>query len=114
MESLKRFEARSSKAKVSVIEARDTTDPALITQMLMPLLEAIGSSIEVPRLRKRVRDDVNIHAAELPWRRLPFWLVLRVAIQRQLCLALGNEPGRVCYKFFICAVLAQLLEDCAI
>ena len=113
MESLKRFEARSAKAKVSVIEARDTTDPALVTQMLMPLLEAVGSSVEVPRLRKRVRDDVNIQNAEFPWRRLPFWLVLRVAIQRQLCLFLGNEPGRACYKFFICAVLAQLLEDCA-
>ncbi|KAF4631564.1 hypothetical protein G7Y89_g6567 [Cudoniella acicularis] len=113
MESLKRFEARSAKAKVSVIEARDTTCPALVTQMLMPLLEAVGSSIEVPRLRKRVRDDVNIQNAEFPWRRLPFWLVLRVAIQRQLCLVLGNEPGRACYKFFICTLLAQLLEDCA-
>jgi len=113
MESLNRFEARSAKAKVSVIEARDTTDPALVTQMLMPLLEALGSSVEVPRLRKRVRDDVNIQNAEFPWRRLPFWLILRVAIQRQLILALGNEPGRACYKFFICTVLAQLLEDCA-
>jgi Protein of unknown function (DUF3638) len=111
--SLKRFQARSAKAKVSVIEVRDTTDPALVTQMLMPLLEAVGSSIEVPRLRKRVRDDVNIQNAEFPWRRLPFWLVLRVAIQRQLCLVLGNEPGRACYKFFICTVLAQLLEPCA-
>ena len=113
MESLKRFEARSAKAKASVIEARDTTDPALVTQMLMPLLEAVGSSVDVPRLRKRVRDDVNIQNAEFPWRRLPFWLVLRVATQRQLCLAFGNETGRACYKFLICTVLAQLLEDCA-
>jgi hypothetical protein len=113
MESLKRFEARSAKAKASVIEARDTTDPALITQMLMPLLEAVGSSVDVPRLRKRVRDDVNIQNAEFPWRRLPFWLILRVATQRQLSLTLGNETGRACYKFLICTVLAQLLEDCA-
>ena len=113
MESLKRFEARSAKAKASVIEARDTTDPALVTQMLMPLLEAVGSSVDVPRFRKRVRDDVNIQDAEFPWRRLPFWLVLRVASQRQLCLNLGDETGRACYKFFICTVLAQLLEDCA-
>jgi hypothetical protein len=113
MESLKRFEARSTKANASVIETRDTTDPALITQMLMPLLEAVGSSVDVPRLRKRVRDDVNIQKTELPWRRLPFWLVLRVAIQRQLCLALGDDTGRACYKFLICTILAQLLEDCA-
>jgi Protein of unknown function (DUF3638) len=112
MESLERFKAHSIKAKASVIEARDTTDPALITQMLMPLLEAVGSFVDVPRIRKRVRDDCNIHDSELPWRRLPFWLILRVAAQRQLCLALGNETGQACYKFLICTVLAQLLEDC--
>lgn len=95
-----------------VIEARDTANPALITQMLMPLLEAIGSSADVARLEKRVRDDVNIENAEFPWRRLPFWLILRVAIQRHLCITLGNENGRACYKFLICTVLAHLLEDC--
>jgi len=112
MESLERFRARSSKAKTSVVEARDTTDPAIVTQMLMPLLEAVGSSIDVPRLRKRVRDDVNIQDAKSPWRRQPLWLILRVATQRQLCLTLGNATGRACYKFLICTVLAQLLEDC--
>ncbi|RYP66813.1 hypothetical protein DL771_007611 [Monosporascus sp. 5C6A] len=112
MESLKRFEARSFKANISVIEARNTTHPALITQMLMPLLEALGVHAPVPRLRKRVRDDVNIQDAELPWRRLPFWLVIRVATQRQLSLLLDNDTGRACYKFLICIVLAQLLDDC--
>jgi hypothetical protein len=81
--------------------------------MLMPLLEAVGSSVNVPRLRKRVWDDVNIQNAEFPWKRLPFWPVLRVAARRRLCLALGNETGQACYKFLICTVLAQLLEDCA-
>lgn len=113
VESLKRFEARSVKAKASVVETRDTTDPALVTQMLMPLLEAMGSSVDVPMLRKRVRDDINIRNAEIPWRRLPFWLVLRVATQRQLCLVLGGDVGRACYKFLMCTLLAQLLEDSA-
>ncbi|RYP56983.1 hypothetical protein DL769_009768 [Monosporascus sp. CRB-8-3] len=112
MESLERFEARSVKANFSVIEARNTTHPALITQMLMPLLEALGACASVPRLRKRVRDDVNIQNAELPWRRLPFWLVIRVATRRQLSLLLGNDTGRACYKFLICIVLAQFLDDC--
>jgi hypothetical protein len=47
MESLKRFEVRSTKAKV------------------MPLLEAVGSVVNVPRLRKRVRDDVSIQNARV-------------------------------------------------
>jgi hypothetical protein len=113
MESLKRFEARATKAKASVVETRDTTNPTLVTHMLMSILEAIGSAATVPRIRKRVRDDVNIRKAELPWRRLPFWLVLRVATQRHLHLALGDKAGRACYKFLIATILAELLDDCA-
>ncbi|KAK3353831.1 hypothetical protein B0T25DRAFT_632188 [Lasiosphaeria hispida] len=112
-EALDRFAARSRKAGASISETRDSVNPALISQMLLPLLEAIGSSVHVPMLRKRVRDDVNLDRAELPWRRLPYWLVLRVAVQRHLCLVLGNNKGRPCYKFLICTLLSQLLTDCA-
>jgi len=112
-EALDRFAARSRKAGASIPEERDSANPALISQMLLPLLETIGSSVHVPMLRKRVRDDVNLDKAELPWRRLPYWLVLRVAVQRHLCLALGNNKGRAYYKFLICALLSQLLRDCA-
>ncbi|KAI1495818.1 hypothetical protein F5X99DRAFT_422623 [Biscogniauxia marginata] len=113
LESLYSLQAQANKAGVSVSENRDTTDPALITQMLMPLLEAIGTRFEAPVLRKRVRDEVNLQGADLPWRRLPFWLVLRVAAQRQLCLTLGSKQGRMAYKFLLCIVLAKLLEDSA-
>lgn len=112
-EQLVRFMANGWKARASVPETRDSADPAIISQMLMPMLEAIGSSVDVPRLRKRVRDDVNIFKAQLPWRRLPLWLVLRVAVQRHLCLMLGSHSGRACYKFLTCVLLAQLLVDSA-
>ncbi|TAQ90746.1 hypothetical protein B7494_g925 [Chlorociboria aeruginascens] len=93
VESLKRFEACSATEEDSVIEAQDTTNPALLTQILMPLLEAVGSAVKVPRFRKRVRDDINTHSAEFPWGRLLFWLVLRVVLHRQLGLIQGDEPG---------------------
>ncbi|KAK0740027.1 hypothetical protein B0T18DRAFT_490812 [Schizothecium vesticola] len=112
-EQLDRFMARARKAGVSIPETRDSANPALVSQMLMPMIEAIGSSVDVPRLRKRVRDDASICNADQPWRRLPFWLVLRVAVQRHLCLTFGNGKGRACYKFLLCALLARLLEDCA-
>jgi hypothetical protein len=114
MESLRGFQAQTTKAQTSIVESRDTASPALVTHLLIPLLEAIGSQADanVPRLRKRVRDDVNIEAAELPWRRLPFWLVLRVFTQRQLQLSLGNEAGRIYYKFLITTMLVELLNDC--
>ncbi|KAJ8120312.1 hypothetical protein ONZ43_g2948 [Nemania bipapillata] len=112
-ESLYSLQASTKKAGVSVSEIRDTTDPALITQMLMSLLEAIGSHYQAPVLRKRIRDDVNFFKAELPWRRLPLWLVLRVATQRQLCFALGAERGQIAYKFLMAILLAELLDECA-
>ncbi|KAI0530402.1 hypothetical protein GGR58DRAFT_232579 [Xylaria digitata] len=81
--------------------------------MLMPILEAIGERVEAPLLRKRVRDEVNLRNADLPWRWLPFWLVLRVAAQRSLCLALGNQQGRVGYKLLMRLLLADLLKESA-
>ncbi|KAI3327703.1 hypothetical protein HD806DRAFT_519717 [Xylariaceae sp. AK1471] len=111
MESLYNLQASTQKAGVSVGEIRDTTDPALVSQMLMSLLEAVGSHYPAPVLRKQVRDDVNLGGANIPWRRLPFWLVLRVAAQRQLCFALGHERGQVGYKCLLAIVLAELLDE---
>ncbi|KAL7807758.1 hypothetical protein V8C44DRAFT_351181 [Trichoderma aethiopicum] len=111
MEEVHHVQARAKKAKVLVAEVRDTTDPALISQMLLSLLEAIGEYAPVPKLRKRVRDDVNFATNALfPWRRLPFWLVLRVAAQRHLHLALGKS-GRACYKLLMCIFFSELLDD---
>ncbi|KAK3938153.1 hypothetical protein QBC46DRAFT_441500 [Diplogelasinospora grovesii] len=111
-ESLSRFAARSTKAGVDVIETRNTSDCALISQMLMSLLEAIGSHADTPRFRKRVRDDVNIGNEKIPWRRAPIWLILRVATRRQFCLELGDEVGVICYKYMVCALLTEFLDEC--
>ena len=111
-ESIKRFAEKATKGGSMAHESRGTTDPALITQMLMTLLEVNGHRIYPPLLRKRVRDDVCwTDGAEKPWRRSPFWLVLRVSLERHLRRVLGNEPGRTHYKFLICLVLSRLMED---
>ncbi|KAH9903539.1 hypothetical protein F4778DRAFT_790586 [Xylariomycetidae sp. FL2044] len=110
-EPLERFAARITKAGVSVAESRDTPSPGLIVEMLMPLLEALGCSVNTSRIRKRVRDDVNIRNAQVPWRRLPFWLVLRVGIQRRLQLK-DKDIGRACYKTLMIVMLSQFLRDC--
>ncbi|KAL7929432.1 hypothetical protein V8C35DRAFT_331665 [Trichoderma chlorosporum] len=110
MEIIHDMQAQTNKAKVSVGEVRDTSDPALVTQMLMGLLEAVGEFAHVPKMRKKIRDDVNFTTGLMPWRRLPFWLVLRVAMQRHLCLLLG-ESGKACYKALMCEFLSELLGD---
>ncbi|KAI9833796.1 MAG: hypothetical protein M1819_003531 [Sarea resinae] len=109
-ESIKRFAARTDKAGSSAFESRDTVEPTLITQILMTLLEANGHRTFPPILRKRIRDDVCwTDGAEKPWRRCPYWLVLRVGLQRQI--QLGGEAGRARYKFLICLFIARLLDD---
>jgi hypothetical protein len=81
--------------------------------MLMSLLEGMGSLTQVRRIYKRVRDDVVLEDSALPWRRSPYWLVLRVAVQRMLSSMVhdGSGTDRCYYKFIICMVLAQLLND---
>ncbi|KAL9104009.1 MAG: hypothetical protein Q9163_000987 [Psora crenata] len=111
-ESIKRYAAHTNKAGSSAYESRDTVDPSLITQMLMTLLEANGYRILAPILRKRVRDDVCwTDGAEIPWRRSPYWLVLRVGLQRHLYMLHGSEGGRVHYKVLLCLSLKGLLDD---
>lgn len=110
-EPLDEFAAKTRKGGVNISEARAAVDPALITHFLMTLLEVNGSRVYPPFLRKRIRDGVCWDNAELPWRRSPFGLILCVAVQRSLDLALGEEKGRVQYKFLMCRVLAELLVD---
>jgi hypothetical protein len=112
-ESIKKFAAHTNKAGSMAFEPRDTVEPTLITQMLVSLLEANGKQTSPPLLKKRVRDDVSWdHSGEKPWRRSPFWLVLRVSVHRYLCNSLGSEVGRIYYKFVMCVLLFKLLKDC--
>ncbi|KLO86344.1 Uncharacterized protein LW93_11118 [Fusarium fujikuroi] len=115
-ESFDQFAAKASKGGQSISETRNSTDPALVIDMLMSLLEGLGSGLQVQSVRKKVRDDVVLGSSEIPWRRSPYWLVLRVALRRMLREMLDHECdgiGRVYYKFIICAMLAELLKDSA-
>ncbi|KAK0755675.1 hypothetical protein N5P37_011775, partial [Trichoderma harzianum] len=112
-EAFDRFAARAKKGGKAVVEVRDTPSPALISEMLMSLLEGMGNLTQVRRVHKRVRDDVVLKDSALPWRRSPYWLVLRVAVQRMLSSIFHGDSGtdRCYFKFIICMVLAQLLND---
>ncbi|KAF4448734.1 very large low complexity protein [Fusarium austroafricanum] len=113
-ESFDQFAAKASKGGKSIAETRDVSDPSLVTGMLMSLLEGLGGAPTAQSVLKKVRDDVVLGKSEIPWRRSPYWLVLRVALRRMLrelfdhkCIGLG----RVYYKFILCAMLAELLKD---
>ncbi|KAL0769500.1 hypothetical protein CaCOL14_008808 [Colletotrichum acutatum] len=110
LETIKDFAAHAFKAGTSVFEYRNTGDPSIITSLLMGILEENGRRVAPVLLRKRVRDDVCWHHAKKPWRRLPYYLTLRVCIERFLCLSLSPEQGRLEYKFFMCVLLSTFLD----
>jgi Protein of unknown function (DUF3638)/Protein of unknown function (DUF3645) len=112
VECIEKFAARTEKAGSFATESRETPSPILISGMLLTLVEANGRRLSPTLLRKRVRDEVDWRdRAGGPWRRSPFWLLLRVAVQRYLYARYGAEIGRNHYKFLLCIVLSNLIND---
>jgi hypothetical protein len=105
------FAAHAFKAGATVFEYRNTPDPSLITSMLMAILQENGRRFSPRLLQKMVRDDVCWNKADRPWRRMPYWLVLRVSVQRYLAETLHGEVGRVDFKFLTIHLLANFLRD---
>ncbi|KAL6705011.1 hypothetical protein ACN47E_007414 [Coniothyrium glycines] len=110
-EVVAKFCATTVKASAPLPEIRDTSSPDIITGLLMSILEANGDAVVVPLLQKRVRDTVSWAEARKPWRRSPFYLALRVTMQRFLYRHLGPEIGRLYYKVAMALMLSQFLED---
>ncbi|KAI1469407.1 uncharacterized protein F4812DRAFT_328213 [Daldinia caldariorum] len=110
VEHTQKFSEYGIKAGRAVAEERGTPDPALITSLLTAILEANGRRISPTLLRKRVRDDVCWFSS-VPWRRLPYWLVLRVGISRYLAMVLGGAHGRIHFKFMMCIIHSMVLND---
>lgn len=110
-EYVTKFSSVAYKAAAPLPEVRNTSDPAIVTGLLMTILEANGATKDVTILRKRVRDTVMFDQAFKPWRRSPFYLIVRVAIQRHLYTQVGPAIGRLYFKTIMCLVLNQFLED---
>ena len=109
MENIKKFGAVTRKANSSAFEPRDTADPALITSLLITILEGIGRLIPVLPTLKRVRDEVRWQESEIPWRRSPFWLLLRVGMVRHLEASTTPTVANTLYKALFCVLQAGLL-----
>ncbi|KZV68205.1 hypothetical protein PENSPDRAFT_754325 [Peniophora sp. CONT] len=99
--------AEATKAGSTVREVRDTTDPRYISQLLVGiLLGCFGATdADVTRVTKRIADEVIWDGALKPWRRLPLWLILRVALQTTLV-------DRNTYKAFMAFFMTRVLNNC--
>ncbi|KAI1337558.1 hypothetical protein F5Y15DRAFT_147782 [Xylariaceae sp. FL0016] len=96
-------------------EIRDTTDPKMVTQLLLAFLISIGKPIGVQAIQKKTRDDVLWKNAKLPWHRSPMWLLLRVSLhlhfsRRQDAAKVSMDTYKDFMVFFATYVLDRSLE----
>ncbi|THU85243.1 hypothetical protein K435DRAFT_764380 [Dendrothele bispora CBS 962.96] len=90
----------------SVVEERDSAHPRYITSLLTGILHGIGKTTQVPRICKRIADEVLWDDARTPWRRSMIWLVIRVAIQTHF----ARIDNNVDYKSFMIFLMCDILE----
>ncbi|RHZ68728.1 hypothetical protein CDV55_106064 [Aspergillus turcosus] len=98
----------TTKAKVPVPEKRDTTHPGLVTEGLMTQLLAFGERNGWTSFDKHMRDEVNWRSSRLPWRRSPYWFVMRVALQTVLRRAFPEGKGQDQYKNFMLYLVTEI------
>ncbi|KAH9028432.1 hypothetical protein EDB83DRAFT_2526323 [Lactarius deliciosus] len=96
--------ATAVKAGSTVREVRESAHPRYISELLVGILRGFGQPASVNRITKRMGDEILWKDAYKPWRRSPFWLVIRVALQTSL--------DRDVYKAFILFFHAHLLQIC--
>ena len=104
------MQPKSSKDGKQQDEGRDTTNPAMITELFMGVLAGIGEYTTVPSILKHTRDEVLWCNAEFPWRRSPMWLLIRVALQ--LLISRTPDGSRQLYKEIMVFVMGHVLNTC--
>ncbi|KAH0579582.1 hypothetical protein H2248_002433 [Termitomyces sp. 'cryptogamus'] len=99
------------KANSDVYEDRDTANPHFITELLTAIIYGSPDSrpADVERIVKRVRNEILYERnADMPWRRSPLWLIIRVALQTTLRRA-SSLDGQTEYKAFIIFLLSDIV-----
>ncbi|KAK7442560.1 hypothetical protein VKT23_016158 [Stygiomarasmius scandens] len=90
----------------STVGQKDSVDPRYITSLLTGILRGIGKPVDVPRIRKRMADDVLIDKRRgRPWRRSMVWLVLRVAMQTHFK---DSSEYKIFMAYFMLDILKQV------
>ncbi len=62
-------------------------------------------------IQKKIRDDVLLKSAELPFRRSSLYFCLKVFLNLRLEKEFGKNEGKIYYKSLILYILCALLND---
>ncbi|KAJ1300163.1 hypothetical protein OPQ81_011915 [Rhizoctonia solani] len=96
---------KTRKAGNEVNESRDSINPNYFIQFFFGFLCGMGTTIDPPRITKRLADEVLCMDAKNPWRRSPIWLIIRVALQTSV-------DSKTTYKHFMVYHHMCILSQC--
>ena len=89
-------------------ENRDTTSPRIVTELLSSMLRGFGQLENVQGIKKNTREEVIWKDSALPWRRSPFWLLIRVSLQLAM-RSTDSQPDS--YKPFMAFLMSRVLQE---
>lgn len=96
------------KANQLLDENRDMTSPRIVTELLSSMLRGFGELENVEGIKKNTREEVIWKNSVLPWRRSPFWLLIRVSLQLAM-RSTDREPDS--YKPFMAFLMSRVLQE---
>ena len=102
----------STKAGASHEEHRDTTSPAAVTELFFGFLRGLGEPVSVSAVQKKTRDEILWRNAEIPWRRSPMWLMIKVVLQLVLTRSAGGSKSL--FKATMLYLLGHVLEKASL
>jgi hypothetical protein len=87
-------------------ETRDTAHPGVVTDLLLNMTAAIGSTTDTIRISKNMREEVLWSNCKHPWRRSPLWLLVRISLH----LVFGRNASDDMFKAFMLFMLSRILS----
>jgi hypothetical protein len=103
-------QVHSKKTGTNHQEDRNTSRPAVISEMFLGMLRGIGTPYQTTSVRKNTREEVLHRDARKPWRRSAMWLLVRVALQ--LTISRSPDGSVLLYKNTLLFTMCRLLSSC--
>lgn len=107
-ENVAGMQPETMKSGIKHEEFRDTTNPALVTELFFGFLKGFGRPAEITAITKNTRDEVLWKDALAPWRRSPMWLLIKVVLH--LVIQRSPQGSERCFKEVMAFLLSHILD----
>jgi hypothetical protein len=108
-EAVPGMQPESHKAGGKHEEHRDTTHPAIVTELFMGFLNGFGTPVSVSAISKNTRDEVLWQNTLLPWRRSSMWLLIKVALH--LVITRSPDGTEATFKSVMVFIMSDILNS---